>query len=153
LNYLDEFKIKKWEIDKLILPVERGSGSDMKEKNRDQTENLPMKDCFLFLTKGSSPSTGYPLLDELTIGRSPDNTICLPEENISPHHARVSYQEGAWTVEDLGSASGIIFKGERVNKVILASEDTFHIGDFTFRFFEADIPEARDQFFDTITIL
>jgi len=125
----------------------------MKDKDNDQAGILPMKDCFLFLTKGSSPSTGYPLLDEVTIGSSPDNTICLPEENVSPYHARVSFQEGAWTVEDLGSASGIIFKGERVSKVVLASEDTFQIGDFTFRFTEADIPEARDQFFDTITIL
>lgn len=125
----------------------------MKEKENDQAGTLLMKDCFLFLTKGSSPSTGYPLLDEVTIGSSPDNTICLPEENISPNHARVSYQEGAWTVEDLGSASGIIFKGERVSKFALSSEDTFQIGDFTFRFTEADIPEARDQFFDTITIL
>jgi pSer/pThr/pTyr-binding forkhead associated (FHA) protein len=125
----------------------------MEKKYNDQTGNLAMKDCFLFLTKGSSPSTGYPLLDEVTIGSSPENTICLPEENVSSYHARVSFQEGAWTVEDLGSATGVIFKGERVSKVVLASEDTFQIGDFTFRFTEADIPEARDQFFDTITIL
>ena len=125
----------------------------MKEKANDQTGILPMKDCFLFLTKGSNPSTGYPLLDEVTIGSSPDNTICLPEENVSPYHARVSFQEGAWTVEDLGSAGGIIFKGERISKLALSSEDTFQIGDFTFRFTEAEIPEARDQFFDTITIL
>jgi hypothetical protein len=97
----------------------------MKEKDKDQEGILPPKDCFLFLTKGSSPSTGYPLLDEITIGSSPDNTICLPEENVSSHHARV----------------------------ILSSGDTFQIGDFAFRFAEADIPEARDQFFDTITIL
>lgn len=125
----------------------------MKEKDKDQEGILPTKDYFLFLSKGSSPSTVYPLLDEITIGSSPDNTICLPEENVSPYHARVSFQEGAWTVEDLDSTTGIMFKGERVNKVILASGDTFHIGDFAFRFAEADIPEARDQFFDTITIL
>ena len=125
----------------------------MEKKYNDQTGNLAMKDFFLFLTKGSSPSTGYPLLDEVTIGSSPENTIYLPEENVSSYHARVSFQEGAWTVEDLDSATGVIFKGERVSKVVLASEDTFQIGDFTFRFTEADIPEARDQFFDTITIL
>ena len=125
----------------------------MQEKNNDHTGNLSIKDCFLFLTRGSSPSAGCPLLEEETIGSSPNNTICLPEENVAPYHARVSSQKGAWTVEDLGSASGIIFKGERVSKVALTSEDTFQIGDFTFRFTEADIPEARDQFFDTITIL
>jgi pSer/pThr/pTyr-binding forkhead associated (FHA) protein len=112
-----------------------------------------MKDAFLFLSQGPGPSTGYPLLGEETIGSDPDNTIVLSDETVSPNHARVSFQEGAWTVEDLGSDSGIIFKGKRVNKVVLSSEDTFQIGSFTFRFTEADIPDTRDQFFETITIL
>ena len=112
-----------------------------------------MKDCFLFLNKGPGPSTGYPLLGEVTIGSSPDCTICLPEEAVAPEHAIVSFQEGAWTVEDLGNANSIIYNGKAVNRVVLSAEDTFQIGDFTFRFTEADIPEARDQFFETITIL
>ena len=112
-----------------------------------------MKDAFLFLSQGSGPSTGYPLLGEDTIGSDPENTICLADETVSPHHARVTFQEGSWTVEDLGSENGIIFKGKRVNRIVLANEDTFQIGTFTFRFTEADIPEARDQFFETITIL
>jgi pSer/pThr/pTyr-binding forkhead associated (FHA) protein len=124
----------------------------MREKN-NQSGNLAMKDAFLFLSQGPGPSTGYPLLGEDTIGSSPDNTISIDDETVSPNHARVSFQEGAWTVEDLGSTSGIIFKGKRVNKVVLSSEDTFQIGSFTFRFTEADIPEARDQFFETVTIL
>jgi pSer/pThr/pTyr-binding forkhead associated (FHA) protein len=124
----------------------------MREKN-NQSGNLAMKDAFLFLSQGPGPSTGYPLLGEDTIGSSPDNTISLDDETVSPQHARVSFQEGAWTVEDLGSSSGIIFKGKRVNRVVLSSEDTFQIGSFTFLFTEADIPEARDQFFETVTIL
>ena len=124
----------------------------MREKN-NQSGNLAMKDAFLFLSQGPGPSTGYPLLGEDTIGSSPDNTISLDDETVSPQHARVSFQEGAWTVEDLGSTSGIIFQGKRVNKVVLASGDTFQIGSFTFRFTETDIPEARDQFFETVTIL
>ncbi len=131
----------------LLLLIE-----SMREKN-NQSGNLAMKDAFLFLSQGPGPSTGYPLLGEETIGSSPDNTISLADETVSPDHARVSFQEGAWTVEDLGSTSGIIFKGKRVNKVVLSSEDTFQIGSFTFRFTEADIPEARDQFFETVTIL
>ena len=115
--------------------------------------NLAMKDAFLFLSQGTGPSTGYPLLGEETIGSDPENTICITDESVSPNHAKVSFQEGAWTVEDLGSNSGIIFKGKRVNKVVLSNEDTFQIGSFTFRFTEADIPEARDQFFETVTSL
>lgn len=123
------------------------------EKKFNERGNLAMKDAFLFLSQGSGPSTGYPLLGEDTIGSDPENTICLVDETVSPNHARVTFQEGAWTVEDLGSESGIIFKGKRVNKIVLSNEDIFQIGTFTLRFTEADIPEARDQFFETITIL
>ena len=122
-------------------------------KKDNKCEKLAMKDAFLFLSQGSGPSTGYPLLGEDTIGSDSQNTICIDDEMVSANHARVTFQEGAWTVEDLGSDTGIIFKGKRVNKVVLSNDDTFQIGSFTFRFTEADIPEARDQFFETVTIL
>ena len=124
----------------------------LREKDNERGK-LAMKDAFLFLSQGSGPSTGYPLLGEDTIGSDPENTICIDDETVSPNHARVTFQEGAWTVEDLGSDTGIIFKGKRVNKVVLSNDDIFQIGSFTFRFTEADIPEARDQFFETVTIL
>jgi pSer/pThr/pTyr-binding forkhead associated (FHA) protein len=126
---------------------------DLLKEKANESGNLVMKDAFLFLSQGPGPSTGYPLLGEETIGSDPDNTIVLPDETVSPSHARVSFQEGAWTVEDLGSDSGIVYKGKRVNKVVLSNEDTFQIGSFTFRFTEADIPDTKDQFFETVTIL
>lgn len=112
-----------------------------------------MKDSFLILDIGPGPNTIYPLIDEVTIGRSSDSSICIPDKTVSRNHARVSFQEGAWTIEDLGSANGIIFNGKRVDTLVLTSEDTFKIGKFTFQFVEKDIPEARDQFFETVTIL
>ena len=87
-----------------------------------------MKDCFLFLNRGPGPSTGYPLLGEVTIGSSPDNTICLDDEAIAPEHAVVSFQEGAWTVEDLQSANSIIFKGNPVNRVVTAVIASVKVG-------------------------
>ena len=126
---------------------------DLPIEKDNESGNLVMKDAFLFLSQGPGPSTGYPLLGEQTIGSDPDNTIVLADETVSPNHATVSFQEGAWTVEDLGSDSGIIFKGKRVHKLVLSNDDTFQIGSFTFRFTEADIPDTRDQFFETVTIL
>ena len=115
--------------------------------------SLSMKDCFLIVDSGSGPNTVYPLLDEETIGRSADNSISLPDKTVSRKHARVVFQEGAWIVEDLGSANGIIFNDERVERIVLSSGDIFKIGKYTLCYEEKDIPEARDQFFETITIL
>ncbi len=122
-------------------------------KQNSETGSLSMKDCLLILDNDSGPNTVYPLIDEVTIGRSSESSISLSHNSVSRNHARVSLQEGAWTLEDLGSANGTVFKGKRVDKVVLASGDVFQIGIFTFRYVEKDIPEARDQFFDTITIL
>lgn len=112
-----------------------------------------MIDFFLILDRGAGPNTIYPLMDESTIGRSPDNTISLFDKTVSRNHAKITSQEGVWLLEDLNSVNGIIFNGECVDKVVLASGNTFKIGRFTFRFIEREIPEARDHFFETISIL
>jgi CRP-like cAMP-binding protein len=113
-----------------------------------------MKDCFLTLDKGLGPNTVYPLMDdEISIGRSTKNMITLLGKDVSRKHTRLRFREGEWVLEDLGSANGIVCNGKRLDKVVLTSGDTFKIGDCTFRFIEREIPEARDQFFETISIL
>jgi pSer/pThr/pTyr-binding forkhead associated (FHA) protein len=112
-----------------------------------------MKDCFLILNRGSGPGTVYPLLDGVSIGRDADNDIVLADSKVSRRHARISLQEEAWVLEDLGTANGTILNGLPVASKTLTSGDIFKIGEFTFRYIEKDIPEARDQFFETITIL
>ena len=112
-----------------------------------------MKDCFLILDRGAGPNTIYPLMEESTIGRSSDNTISLFDKTVSRNHAKVTFQKGVWLLEDLNSANGIILNGKNVEKVALASGHTFKIGKFKFRFIEREIPEARDHFFETISIL
>ena len=55
----------------------------------------------------------------LTIGRSPENGLCLPDApGLSRHHAQVrrSRTGGAWLVCDLGSANGTWLEGMRVRQ-------------------------------------
>ena len=122
-------------------------------QGRQLDKDASMKECFLVLDRGGGPNTVYPMMDESTIGRSSDNTISLFDKSVSRNHAKVTFQEGAWLLEDLNSANGIIFDGERVDKVVLASGNSFKIGEFSFQFIEREIPEARDHFFETISIL
>ncbi len=41
-----------------------------------------------------------------TIGRSPENTHCLPDPSVSRRHARIERHDGVWTIVDTGSAGG-----------------------------------------------
>ena len=111
-----------------------------------------MKESFLSIDEGSGPNFVYPLMADVTIGRSPDNAIVLPDPTVSRKHAKVSLQKGLWIVEDLRSANGIVHGGNSVDRLILNSGDMFQIGDYTFRFVEKQVPEGEDLHFDTVEI-
>lgn len=52
--------------------------------------------------------TGAPVL----IGRANDSTLVLEDDYASTRHARISFQDNMWVVEDLGSTNGT-YLGQR----------------------------------------
>lgn len=112
-----------------------------------------MKRCCLIFEIGSLQKTIYPLVETTTIGRGSDNSISLADPTISRNHAKIGFQNGAWVLEDLGSANGIILGGKRVNNAALRSGDAFRIGPVTFLVVEKEVGQKSDNFFDTLEIL
>jgi len=72
----------------------------------------------------------YPLQDarDLVIGRSSDLDMVLIEDMVSRKHAKISLQDGAITIADLGSTNGTFVNGEKVKKVQLKEGDRVLIG-------------------------
>jgi len=61
---------------------------------------------------------------QLTIGRAPDNDVCLPDQGVSQHHARVgATADGTIVIEDLGSTNGTFVNGERIARRTLRDGD------------------------------
>lgn len=58
------------------------------------------------LTEGSSVS----------LGRSPDNEVYIPERTISRHHAAITYRAGVFVVADTDSANGVFVNDIQVKK-------------------------------------
>lgn len=56
----------------------------------------------------------HPLRHELTIGRDAGNDIVLAHTTVSRAHARLTYTNERWCIEDLGSANGTFVNGVRV---------------------------------------
>lgn len=112
-----------------------------------------MKQCYLAFEIGTMQKTIYPLLGPTTIGRAADNTITLPDPMTSRNHARLVVADGKWVVEDLGSANGIIFGGQRLDRVVLSSGDIFEIGGVSFRYIEKEISGKSKQLFETVQIM
>jgi pSer/pThr/pTyr-binding forkhead associated (FHA) protein len=86
----------------------------------------------LVIQDDEGKTTVVPLIrDEITIGRKEGNTIRLTERNVSRKHAKISRNNGAVAIEDLGSYNGVKVNGTRIlQKVTLNVSDRVQIGDY-----------------------
>lgn len=61
----------------------------------------------LVIVDGQKAGMTFPLPPSCTVGRAPDNSIVVPDQFISSHHARIyKSKKGEWVLEDLGSTNG-----------------------------------------------
>lgn len=73
--------------------------------------------------------------EDFSIGRAGDNQLVIARPDVAPHHARIVLDEQGYTLEDLGSQSGTLVNGERVNSQHrLQHMDSVNIGDATITF-------------------
>ena len=111
-----------------------------------------MNRFYLGLKRGTLQKSVYPLEGSMTIGRSGENDITLMDFDVSRSHARISFQGGAWIIEDLGSSNGIIFDGKRIDKRALKSGDAFQIGGITLTFMEEGASDKTEQLSETMQV-
>ena len=111
-----------------------------------------MKKFYLGLNREGLQKSVYPLMGSITIGRSLENDVILVDWQVSRSHARISFQQNTWVIEDLGSANGILFADERVTKKKLKSGDTFQIGLATLSFVEEDALESSELMSQTMEV-
>jgi sigma-B regulation protein RsbU (phosphoserine phosphatase) len=71
----------------------------------------------------------------ITIGRSARNDVCIPDPFASRVHAEVRREGDLYVLQDLGSANGTLFNGERVERAItLTPGDRIQIGETEIEF-------------------
>ncbi len=66
--------------------------------------------------------------DRITIGRRPDNDLCLPYPAVSAEHAEIITVVADSFLHDLGSTNGTLVNGTRVTKHFLRDRDRIDIG-------------------------
>ncbi|MCB0346410.1 MAG: Flp pilus assembly complex ATPase component TadA [Bdellovibrionales bacterium] len=64
----------------------------------------------------------------LMIGKASGNDICIEAEGVSRYHARLSVEDGAVVVEDLGSTNGTYVNSEQVQKAKVSPSDKIAVG-------------------------
>jgi pSer/pThr/pTyr-binding forkhead associated (FHA) protein len=98
----------------------------------------------LVIVSGDLRGREFDLVDDQTIGRLSENEIPVPESTISRRHARVYRGPRGWTVEDVGSSTGIRSEDGRVEELGLEDGMRFYLGAIEFMFLnEEGEPIAR----------
>jgi pSer/pThr/pTyr-binding forkhead associated (FHA) protein len=72
--------------------------------------------------------------DTLTIGRLPDNMLPIDNLAVSGHHAKVTWEQDHYVIEDLGSLNGTYVNNQRVGKAALQDGDQMLIGKHVVQF-------------------
>ncbi len=73
-----------------------------------------------------------------SIGRMPDNTVCLDNKGVSSHHAIIAQQNGQYYIEDINSTNGSYLNGKRLTaRHALSFDDSITICKHTLKFVSA----------------
>lgn len=71
--------------------------------------------------------------DKVTIGREPDNDICINNLAVSRHHAEITLDGGKYFIKDLASANGVFLNGSKTSYSELSPGDIVNIGKYALR--------------------
>ena len=94
--------------------------------------------AWLLFQSGSKAGQSVPLEGQtVSIGRSTDNDVVIEDVAMSRTHARISYDDGQYFIEDLGSTSGTLVDGSTVTKTLLTSGGSVKLGETQVMFMQA----------------
>lgn len=89
----------------------------------------------LIVIAGSSEGVTYPLTEaEVSIGREPDNHICLPDLSVSRHHCSIKRTGKQFQLSDLDSRNATRVNGMPIKQHMLKTGDRVRVGDTLFLF-------------------
>lgn len=82
----------------------------------------------LVLVAGPTPGQVYTLRERTVLGRDPMVDIQVEDSAVSRTHACIVIEDGAYFVEDMGSANGTIVHGRRITRCQIESGDRIQLG-------------------------
>jgi pSer/pThr/pTyr-binding forkhead associated (FHA) protein len=101
---------------------------------------------YLETLKGEGLERTFKLEELNLIGRANDNTIVLNDSTVSGYHARISYQQDQWWLEDLGSRNGTMLNEIQVTEpLVITSSDELQFGNIRMRVTSGSIPDASSH--------
>lgn len=97
----------------------------------------------LIILDGPRGGDEVELTTGITLGRSPDNAVALPDDGISKHHFRVELKGDRFLLVDLASLNGTYVNRRRVKEQLLRHRDEVRVGSTRLLF--VDPRQARQE--------
>jgi hypothetical protein len=93
----------------------------------------PSLRAVLVATDGPAKDETYVIpIEGATVGRLPENGVCLPDDRLSREHARIEFRDGRFWLRDLGSRNGTALNGNLISSPqSLSTGDTIELGSNT----------------------
>jgi pSer/pThr/pTyr-binding forkhead associated (FHA) protein len=82
---------------------------------------------------------------KVTIGRTQDNMLVVPDPKVSSHHAEVRPEGAFFSIVDLGSTNGTFVNEQRIDRNVprlLQPGDILRVGDTKFTFEVTNVPQV-----------
>ncbi len=112
-----------------------GTGSPRKQGDTRTGRPIQQGEFPLVSVRGelhllSENDRGVFILEEprFTVGRGPQNSLCLPDAAVSRYHAQIVRLGRDFLLQDLGSTNGSYVNGTRVSEQLLNNDDTIQFG-------------------------
>jgi pSer/pThr/pTyr-binding forkhead associated (FHA) protein len=98
----------------------------------------------LVMQRGPQPNQTFELIeDKISIGRSPNNIISIPDPEISRKHAQLIWQGDGYVLEDLGSTNGLFVNTRRIiGSIPLYHGDVIELGEAISLLYLVELAEA-----------
>ena len=101
--------------------------------------------AWLHITSGPRAGQTIPIQsDSVTIGRASDNDVVLDDASVSRTHARISYRDGQFRVDDAGSMSGTLVEGSSAAATVLSSGMSLKFGETEMVFMQGEATAVAD---------
>jgi hypothetical protein len=115
----------------LADPSDESDVSPNEAPSRAAEQCIEPSDTLPILSVVTGPAAGkrLPLLPmTMTLGREVDNNIELKDIDVARYHARISFEGGQYTIQDLEGSSGTFVDGQRISKAVLKPGSSIRVG-------------------------
>ena len=63
----------------------------------------------------------------ITVGRLSSNDVQVPNQRVSRLHAKLRHENGVWLIEDAESVNGLMYQGNRIERLALTNGDRIYL--------------------------